>query len=114
MDDGSVRHAPGPGDARPAARGATTLRERVERSLAAAQPAAAVRASLLDHVEGHVSPALLELIEQPTQRAAVLLALVERREGYTVLFTERGQHLPHHPGQVSFPGGRFADDREDA
>src|SRR5690606_9087999 len=114
MDDGSIRHAPRPGAGRPAAPGAMTLRERVERSLAAAQPAGDVRASLLGQVEGAVSPALLELIEQPTQRAAVLLALVERREGYTVLFTERARHLPHHPGQVSFPGGRLADDREDA
>src|SRR5690606_645823 len=72
------------------------------------------RSSLLQAVEGPVSPALLELLERPTLRAAVLLALVERPAGWTVLFTERASHLAHHPGQISFPGGRFADDREDA
>lgn len=38
--------------------------------------------------------------------AAVLLALVERETGLHVLLTERAAHLHHHPGQISFPGGR--------
>jgi len=38
--------------------------------------------------------------------AAVLVALVNRTEGLQVLFTERAAHLPDHPGQISFPGGR--------
>lgn len=38
--------------------------------------------------------------------AAVLLALVERESGLQVLLTERAAHLHHHPGQISFPGGR--------
>lgn len=38
--------------------------------------------------------------------AAVLVPLVERPEGLTVLLTRRTEHLHHHPGQVSFPGGR--------
>lgn len=42
----------------------------------------------------------------PLRPAAVLVGLVERREGITVLLTRRTEHLPHHPGQVSFPGGR--------
>jgi 8-oxo-dGTP pyrophosphatase MutT (NUDIX family) len=37
--------------------------------------------------------------------AAVLLPVVARREP-TVLFTMRADHLPRHPGQVSFPGGK--------
>lgn len=90
------------------------MRALIERSLAAAQPQGDPRSRLLANVEGPVSPALLELIEQPTHRAAVLLALIERRGGWTVLFTERARHLARHPGQVSFPGGRFADSREDA
>ena len=44
--------------------------------------------------------------------AAVLVALVERAEGVSVLFTERTAHLAHHAGQISFPGGRLeASDR---
>jgi 8-oxo-dGTP pyrophosphatase MutT (NUDIX family) len=38
--------------------------------------------------------------------AAVLIPLVERAEGYTVLLTQRTDHLEHHAGQISFPGGR--------
>jgi 8-oxo-dGTP pyrophosphatase MutT (NUDIX family) len=38
--------------------------------------------------------------------AAVLVPLVNRAQGLTVLFTERSRDLPDHPGQISFPGGR--------
>lgn len=39
--------------------------------------------------------------------AAVLVGLVERGDGFTVLLTRRTEHLQHHAGQVSFPGGRI-------
>ncbi|MEE8528485.1 MAG: CoA pyrophosphatase [Gammaproteobacteria bacterium] len=38
--------------------------------------------------------------------AAVLVPLVERSAGLTVLLTVRALDLPEHPGQISFPGGR--------
>lgn len=38
--------------------------------------------------------------------AAVLVPLVIRSDGLTVLLTRRTDHLHHHPGQISFPGGR--------
>ncbi|HEV3239338.1 MAG TPA: CoA pyrophosphatase [Casimicrobiaceae bacterium] len=38
--------------------------------------------------------------------AAVLVPLINRSEGLSVLFTERSRDLPDHPGQISFPGGR--------
>ena len=37
--------------------------------------------------------------------AAVLIPLVARDDGVTMLLTQRTNHLAHHPGQVSFPGG---------
>jgi 8-oxo-dGTP pyrophosphatase MutT (NUDIX family) len=40
------------------------------------------------------------------RRAAVLVPLVERPEGLTVLLTKRTDHLSSHAGQISFPGGR--------
>lgn len=40
------------------------------------------------------------------KKAAVLIPLVKRANGLTILFTERASHLRHHPGQVSFPGGK--------
>jgi len=39
--------------------------------------------------------------------AAVLVPVVNRPEGLTVLLTERSHDLPDHPGQISFPGGRI-------
>lgn len=39
--------------------------------------------------------------------AAVLVPLVLRADGLTVLLTRRSRHLRHHPGQISFPGGRI-------
>lgn len=44
-------------------------------------------------------------------KAAVLLPIVTREGGATVLFTERTAEMPTHAGQISFPGGRMhADD----
>lgn len=39
------------------------------------------------------------------RRAAVLVPLVERPAGLTVLLTRRTAHLSNHGGQISFPGG---------
>lgn len=39
------------------------------------------------------------------REAAVLVPLVERPGGLTVIFTRRTAHLASHAGQVSFPGG---------
>jgi 8-oxo-dGTP pyrophosphatase MutT (NUDIX family) len=44
------------------------------------------------------------------RQAAVLIGFVERDTGLHVIFTRRAAHLKHHPGQVSFPGGKFESD----
>lgn len=41
--------------------------------------------------------------------AAVLVPLLVSAEGPALLFTERAATLPHHAGQVAFPGGRVDD-----
>lgn len=41
------------------------------------------------------------------RKASVLIGFVERDNGLHVLFTRRARHLKHHPGQVSFPGGKY-------
>lgn len=43
---------------------------------------------------------------RPIRPAAVLVPVVDRAEP-TVLLTQRAIHLPQHPGQVSFPGGKI-------
>jgi len=44
--------------------------------------------------------------ELPLKPAAVLVPLVDRTEGLSVLLTKRASTLKTHSGQVAFPGGR--------
>lgn len=44
--------------------------------------------------------------------AAVLVPLVNRPDGITVLLTQRTEHLADHAGQISFPGGRVEEGDE--
>jgi 8-oxo-dGTP pyrophosphatase MutT (NUDIX family) len=47
--------------------------------------------------------------------AAVLVPLIDRAEGMSVLLTQRTAHLSKHAGQIAFPGGRIeAGDRDAA
>lgn len=63
---------------------------------------------------GRLSPALRAALDRPSRAASVLLTLLERPGGLTVLFTERAAHLKDHAGQISFPGGRIAERGETA
>ncbi len=45
--------------------------------------------------------------ERSLTAAPVLVPLIERPNGMTVLLTKRTDHLHDHAGQVSFPGGRI-------
>lgn len=47
------------------------------------------------------------VIPDPPSPAAVLVGVVPRSSGATVLLTRRTEQLRHHAGQVSFPGGRI-------
>jgi 8-oxo-dGTP pyrophosphatase MutT (NUDIX family) len=69
---------------------ADSLRERLSQFASAAAPA------------GDVGYA----IGADLRPAAVLVPVVEHQDGLTVLFTRRTDHLSHHAGQISFPGGR--------
>jgi 8-oxo-dGTP pyrophosphatase MutT (NUDIX family) len=64
-------------------------------------------------VEGVVAPPVSESSLRGEDRvltpAAVLVPVVVRSTGPTVLLTQRTAHLRDHAGQVSFPGGRCED-----
>lgn len=81
------------------------IRARLRRSAPTADPEAEARAAWPPAVAAALFPA-------PLVPAAVLLPLVERVTGLSVLLTRRTDHLRDHPGQVSFPGGRV--ERADA
>jgi 8-oxo-dGTP pyrophosphatase MutT (NUDIX family) len=83
-----------------------TIRRRVAAPRAPVDP----RERMLANIEGPISPALRAAIDSPGRAASVLLTLVERAAGLTVLFTERAAHLKDHAGQISFPGGRLRAD----
>ncbi len=48
---------------------------------------------------------------QTLRDAAVLIACCQGRAGAEVILTKRSSRLKHHPGQISFPGGKI--DAED-
>jgi len=83
------------------------VRALIEQRLAARAVGDDPDAPVLANVVGEVSEQLREVLAQSRHRAAVLLGLIERAGGLNVLLTERAKHLAHHPGQVSFPGGRL-------
>ena len=62
-----------------------------------------------DHDADPVMQKIAEV--RPIRPAAVLVPVVDHPEP-TVLLTQRAQHLPDHPGQISFPGGKI--DKSDA
>jgi len=86
------------------------VRALIEQRLAGRQPLDNSLERVLANVVGAVSEELLEVMAQPNHQAAVLVGLIEREAGLNVLFTERAAHLTHHPGQISFPGGRLMDE----
>jgi 8-oxo-dGTP pyrophosphatase MutT (NUDIX family) len=61
-----------------------------------------------DHEVSGLKPP--EMVYRP---AAVLVPIVERPDGLTILLTRRTDHLHDHAGQVSFPGGRIEPDDPD-
>ncbi len=52
-------------------------------------------------------PGFRERLSDTLAPAAVLIPIVDRPDGLSVLFTRRSAKLKHHSGQVSFPGGRM-------
>ncbi len=81
----------------------------------------------LAHTRPPTNPRIVELpktvIDWPADLAAslaeeltpagVLIPMLERKTGITVLLTERSAELRHHAGQIAFPGGRMEPDDAD-
>ena len=54
-----------------------------------------------------------ERIVQTLRPAGVLIPVMERDTGLSVLLTQRSAELKHHAGQISFPGGRMEEHDQD-
>lgn len=55
-----------------------------------------------EHTDEHLLSSIVTF-----KQASVLIPLVMREAGMTLILTQRAAHLNDHAGQISFPGGRF-------
>lgn len=87
-----------------AVRDAQGLRALIEARLRDTEPAADAHAAL---AASELAAELSGHLPLHPVAAAVLVPIVDHRDELTVLLTQRATHLKHHPGQISFPGGRI-------
>ena len=84
-----------------------TERDLIEARLRGTAPGGDPLRALVAGLEPGQTEALRKLLPAEFSRAAVLVPIVERPQGLSVLLTQRASHLKNHPGQISFPGGRM-------
>jgi len=89
-----------------ASRAPRPARHEVEQRLRGTAPGGDPLAAWLAGLTPEQTSVLRQQLPASLARAAVMVPLVERPEGLTVLLTQRASHLKNHPGQISFPGGR--------
>ena len=69
------------------------------------------RADFIRRFSLYPSPPVERRIDEPLRKrlrpAAVLIPIVERTHGLSLILTRRSSKLRKHAGQISFPGGRF-------
>ena len=85
------------------------LRSRILRRFEGSQPRHELADWRMLGVDAERSRRLQRHFPEDPVAAAVLVALVDRPEGLSVLLTERASQLAKHAAQISFPGGRLED-----
>jgi 8-oxo-dGTP pyrophosphatase MutT (NUDIX family) len=88
---------------------AALLRERLAGTCAPRDPLDVVMPPGAERWPGLVR----ERIARTLRPAGVLIPVVDRSEGLSVLLTQRSAELKHHAGQISFPGGRMEEHDSD-
>ena len=85
------------------------LRARILRSVSAEVDHGVLADAVPGTSDFDLNPEARALVEaeRPLRAAAVLVPIVEREDGPTILLTKRAAHLADHAGQISFPGGRL-------
>lgn len=61
-----------------------------------------------------LNPELVLPNERKLRAAAVLIPVVDRQSGASIVLTKRSSRLQHHPGQVAFPGGKVDANDDDS
>jgi 8-oxo-dGTP pyrophosphatase MutT (NUDIX family) len=83
------------------------LRSRILRRFAGSQPRHELADWRMLGLDAERSRRLQRHLPANPVPAAVLVPLVDRADGMTVLLTERASQLAKHAAQISFPGGRL-------
>lgn len=83
------------------------LRQLIEQRLSGSVPGTAPRWAWAAAISDEQFAELSKQLPTEVSRAAVLVPIVDRPAGLTLLLTQRASHLKNHPGQISFPGGRM-------
>jgi len=83
------------------------LRRLIDERLAGTTPDPGTGGERLAGVDPGLSSQFRHLLPVEPAAAAVLVPIVDRTSGLTVLLTQRASHLRRHGGQISFPGGRL-------
>lgn len=90
------------------------MKQRIREALAAAPTTADDAVLWMTRTTAEVAQQLRSRLAARRVPAAVLVPLVERAGGLTVLLTQRATTLKEHAGQISFPGGRIEPEDADA
>ncbi len=82
------------------------LRERILRRFAGSQPQHELADWRVLGADADLSRRLTRHLPKDPVPAAVLVPLVDRPQGLTVLLTQRASQMARHAAQIAFPGGR--------
>lgn len=85
----------------------SALRRLIETRLRDTRPATDPGAALPAGLAAEAASGIRRYFPPRPVAAAVLLPIVDRPEGLSVLLTRRSLALKHHAGEISFPGGRI-------
>jgi 8-oxo-dGTP pyrophosphatase MutT (NUDIX family) len=85
------------------------IRERILRRFAGTQPRHELTDWRVLGIDAERSARLVRHFPKDPVPAAVLVPLVDRPGGMTVLLTQRASQLARHAAQIAFPGGRVDD-----
>ena len=83
------------------------LRRLIEERLKDSRPPTDASSAVPAGFSAEVDAVVRQYFPASPAAAAVLVPIVDREDGLTVLLTQRATHLKNHAGQISFPGGRI-------
>jgi 8-oxo-dGTP pyrophosphatase MutT (NUDIX family) len=83
------------------------LRARIEEQLKGTRPPTDLQSALPAGVTPETGAVIRHFFPAAPVAAAVLIPIVDREDGLSVLLTQRSSQLRNHAGQISFPGGRI-------